>query len=180
MRRWLPVLSTVLLLLTGCKKDNATPDQGLPPATTSGAETLGFQLNGDAWVPGGQRCGIYGCTDNKVEASAYPQGGRLHLLVSATRTGFQLDQAFTLTLDSLVGVGTYPLDTPQTQLTFADNRQGTTYQSSARLGGSVTITKIDTVAWIVSGTFRGRLANVDKPASTVEIQTGRFDVLYNR
>ncbi len=44
-----------LILATACKKHNSHPtdSNGLPPATQTGANTLGFLLNGEAWIPAG-------------------------------------------------------------------------------------------------------------------------------
>jgi hypothetical protein len=188
MKTFLPALFVTALLLGGCQKSDPSPDSGLPPATATGAETLGFRLDGTAWQPAGQRCGIYGCRDNRVEASAYVDSrGRRHLLLTAERTDGSRNESFVLQLDSLAGPGTYRATAggpgatggeAGTKLYFADSRQGRQYQSRPGTA-SITITRLDTVQSIVAGTFEGQLSSLGGPG-TVQVGSGRFDVLYNR
>jgi hypothetical protein len=188
----LPYLALLAALpFQSCKKSGADPKSELPAATTTGAETLGFRVFGGVWVPAGRVCGIYGCADNQVEASAYRNpDGTLNLQISAYRTGTRLNQAFVLTVDSLGGSGVYParLTVPKSngghvnnQLSFTDNEfGGVAYQSLLNGATTITITKVDTVQSIVSGTFEGRLDESTNAGRTIELTDGRFDVLYNR
>lgn len=176
-----------LATLASCRKADVDPQTALPPATTIGAETLGFSLDGSAWLPAGQRCGIYGCFDNKVEASSYVANGRRQLLLTADRTDGGRNESFLLQLDSLAGPGVYRTNSgcpgatggeAGTKLYFANSRQSQQYQSQPGTA-TITITKVDTVQNIVSGTFEGQLNSLSG-AGTVQVSSGRFDVLYNR
>ncbi|RTQ47780.1 hypothetical protein EJV47_17825 [Hymenobacter gummosus] len=184
----LPLVAGAALLLGSCRQTDTSPTAGLPPATATGAETLGFHCDGEVWTPAGQRCGLYGCRDNRVEASSYVDGrGRRHLLLTAERTDGRRQEYFVLQLDSLAGPGTYrataggPSATGAeagTKLYFADSRQDRQYQS--RPGTArITITHLDTVRSIVAGTFEGQLFGLSG-AGTVQLGSGRFDVLFNR
>lgn len=56
MNRKLP-LSLCLLLTqcSQCKKDDPAPEEQLPPATQTGANTLGCLVNGQPYTPGGYK-----------------------------------------------------------------------------------------------------------------------------
>jgi hypothetical protein len=166
----------------------ADPVPGLPPATATGARTLGFVLDGRAgWVPAGQRCGLYGCTDNQVQASSYVEGGRRRLLLTAVRTDGRRNDAFVLQLDSLAGPGTYRATAggpgatgaeAGAKLYFATRRPGQQYQSRPG-SATITIRRIDTVQQIVAGTFEGELTGLEPATGRVRLHQGRFDVRYN-
>lgn len=48
------ILRTIVLSAgCKCKKDVTNPKEQLPSATENGANTLGFLLNGEVWVPKG-------------------------------------------------------------------------------------------------------------------------------
>ncbi|MBH8570338.1 hypothetical protein KB206_15710 [Microvirga sp. STS02] len=173
--------------LSSCQKANVDPQTALPPSTTTGAETLGFSLDGNTWIPAGQRCGIYGCADNKVEASSYVANGHRQLLLTAVRTDGGRNESFILQLEALTGPGVYRATAggpgatggeAGTKLYFANSRQGLQYQSQPGTA-TITITRLDTVQNIVAGTFEGQLSNLSGTGS-VQVGSGRFDVLYNR
>ncbi|MFC6222240.1 hypothetical protein ACFP2F_03215 [Hymenobacter artigasi] len=189
MKRSIFAHATVLALvvLTSCQKTDADPQTALPPATSTGAETLGFSLEGSAWVPAGRRCGIYGCSDNKVEASSFVTNGRRELLLTAARTDGSRNESFILQLEALTGPGVYRATAvgpgatggeAGTKIYFANSRQSLEYQSQPGTA-TITITKLDTVQNIVSGTFEGQLSRLGG-SGAVQVSSGRFDVLYNR
>jgi hypothetical protein len=176
----------IVLVLTSCQKDDINPNE-LPPASSTGAETLGFLIDGSGWAPAGRTCGIYGCADNKVEASSSVANGRRQLLLTAARTDGSRNESFILQLDSLPGPGEYRSNSSGpgatggeagTKIYFANSREGRQYQSQPGTA-TITITKVDTVQNIVSGTFEGQLSRLDG-SGTVQVSSGRFDVLYNR
>lgn len=183
----LPSLS-LFFGLTACDKEAAEPLAQLPPATATGAETLGLLADAQPWLPAGQRCGLYGCTDNRVEASAYVLGGRRRLLITAARTDGRRNESFVLQLDSLAGPGVYRATAggpgatggeAGTKLYFADSRRSRQYQSRPGTA-TITITAVDTVRSIVAGTFAGRLESLSAGDAPRQISSGRFDVRYNR
>jgi len=183
----LPIFAlATLLALSSCQKNDISPNE-LPPATSTGAETLGFLVDNSGWAPAGRTCGIYGCSDNKVEASSYVANGRRLLLLIADRTDGSRNESFQLQLDSLAGPGVYRSNSGGpgatggeggTKLYFANSKQSQQYQSRPGTA-TITITKVDTVQNIVSGTFEGQLTSLSGTAA-VQVAGGRFDVLYNR
>ncbi|RAK62101.1 hypothetical protein [Hymenobacter edaphi] len=187
----LPLITGLLAALTalpGCDKSGAEPRAALPAATATGAETLGFRLGGAAWLPAGQRCSIYGCTDNRVEASSHLSGRRRFLLLTAARTDGSRNESFVLQIDSLAGPGVYRATAggpgatggeAGTKLYFTDSRRGRQYQSQPGTA-RIIITVVDTVHNLVAGTFEGQLPNLRAGEPAVQISSGRFDVLFNR
>ena len=57
MKQTLTILTILFSIVTfscsSCKKEIAIDNSGLPPATQTGANTLGFTLNGQPWTPQG-------------------------------------------------------------------------------------------------------------------------------
>ena len=56
MKTYLLLLATIILCSLQCRKTprpTVTDIPGLPPATQTGANTLGFLLNGQPWTPQG-------------------------------------------------------------------------------------------------------------------------------
>lgn len=191
MNKCLYAAGLALLAFASCSKSDNAPKEGLPPITERGAETLGFEWNGSIWVPGGQQCGIYGCYDNKVEAIAFKtrSGKALSFQLSANYNSARRNEAFILTIDSLTGPGVYQAKVVRqgpagpvvaNQLYFADNERQATYQSLQDAATTITISKVDTVNWIVAGTFEGQLQSFSPVGNPAMLKNGRFDVLYNR
>lgn len=113
--------------------------------------------------------------------------GRRHLQLTANRTDGSRNESFILQLEALTGPGVYRATAggpgatggeAGTKLYFANSRQGREYQSQPGTA-TITITKVDTVQHIVSGSFEGQLSSLSG-SGTVPVSSGRFDVLYNR
>ncbi len=170
-----------LLLLTQCSKckDGPAPaDQTslLPPATQTGANTFGCLINGQAYTPEG-RIGL-GANFN-ISYDPTFQGG--YLSVSTYRV---LEQSHKLRL-SLVCVpvaasGTYSLNLNGGMggATYIDSRLSSpcdeVFRSSVSYRtGTLTITRLDVQARIISGTFDMKFVRAG--CDTIRITQGRFD-----
>jgi hypothetical protein len=190
---YLPIfLGTCGLLLAGCT-NSTTPEPALllPPATTVGANTLGFQVDGRVWTTYGQTCVFSGpCRDNTLSASVgrRPAGLQTLLVTTQLRTA-QYTESFLLQLDSVKGPGIYHCSPHFTGLVsplpsgFAlqDNR---TTEATHRLALStatasrIVLTQVDTVRHIIAGTFEGQLRQTWTPYLTSQLTQGRFDIHY--
>ena len=53
MKHKLLSLLSIALLLMQCKKDEPSPEEQLPAATQTGANTFGCLINGQTWEPNG-------------------------------------------------------------------------------------------------------------------------------
>ena len=186
MKPYLLLPLAVALLAVGCKKDETDPN-GLPPATQDGKNTAGFLLNGQPWLPklsptstgpypvGISLTRIQGLSRLSVSFSRYQDNDNrqsLGLYISGIK------QPGTFALNQLIDpyvisgpqppYGVYAINAPSPRRSFYTG-------SDAR--GQVIITRFDTVARIVAGTFEAKLKE-DGGADSLSITQGRFDIKF--
>jgi len=166
-------LLAALLTLSQCKKDNADPLDKLPPATQTGANTFGCLINGQAWTPKGYN----GAPNYSVSYDPSYRNGTLN--VSAYRytgTGANDFQTVGFFSDSLRSIGSYPLTiVGHQEAVFIDLVTGCRFQSRDNhyRRGTLTITRLDLQAGVISGTFAFTLY---KPGcDSIRVTNGRFD-----
>ena len=164
MRTILLLLST-LFIFVSWDKDNdkpANPVSQLPPATQTGANTFGCLINGEPFV-----------VSNTSQQTAIYQGGGVQ---------FGAGGVYIVVLDPFeIGVNYQFMDLGQGQARvryFEDpNPQlGCHYEYNDTYQGTVRFTKIDTVNYIISGTFE--FSTVNENCEDVKITNGRFDMQY--
>ena len=187
MKPYLLLPLAVALLAAGCKKDDTDPN-GLPPATQDGKNTAGFLLNGQPWLPAKNPSlpanptvgALYGPLTQRVlrlsvslyryQDSNNSQGINLYISGIRQPGSFQFNQK----IDPLIisgpqpHYGFYSVITPSPRRSFYTG-------SDAR--GQVIITRFDTVARIVAGTFEAKLKEDGGPDS-LSITQGRFDIKF--
>lgn len=169
----------ILLLLTAftlscCNNDDDKPqnpiDQ-LPPATQTGANTFGCLINGEPFV-----------VSNTSNQTAIYQGGGLliggqksidnnfsqvSIFISETSIGEIISENNSYVLNSnSVPKGEYYIE-----------NQNCFYFTSSNYSGSITITKLDNINFIVSGTFEFKSIS-DNCEGIIDITNGRFDLQY--
>ena len=170
------LVCSVLIILFSCKKKV----EELPPATQTGAHTFGAKLDGNFWVPAGFGPFPAG---NMLESRLMPNND---LYINARNFASSPNETeFELFLKGVTGPGTYLLNATTGYPTAAVSygyyiKRNITPQNewitSAQYAGSVTITKIDTVAWFVSGTFQFAAININNTPQPISVTEGRFDV----
>ena len=162
------LLLVALLSLTQCKKSDPTPESQLPAATQTGANTFGCLLNGQPWQP-------FGTGNYSIYYDPLYRHGTIN--ISATRPDGANDyQTITLGSDSLKSVGQYPLTILKHQeALFIDTKTGCRFLSGDPhyRKGTLTITRLDTQAGIIAGTFEFTLAKAG--CDTIKVTQGRFD-----
>ncbi|MDQ2770013.1 MAG: DUF6252 family protein [Bacteroidota bacterium] len=156
-------LAAVLLSASSCKKDG--PEAGLPAATQEGKNTFGCLVDGQLFVPL-PPAGINSSSRDPLEASKY----RTDILVSGRGNGY-VDFA----LRNAFQPGTYSLGETRTGSYGSHDVSAGTYYTDAAHSGTVTLTRIDTVARIASGTFQFTALDF-RSGKTVTVTDGRFDV----
>ncbi len=169
-------LFLLLLLLCSCKKEITE----LPPATETGAQTFGAKVNGSFWVPQGF-AGLG--AGNKLEARMMPNNdfyiNARNFASSPNETEFQLF------LKGVTAPGVYLFNTdvghPSTSASYAYYvKRNLTPQNewvtSSQYSGAVTVTKVDMVNRIVSGTFQFEAINLYNSPQPITVTEGRFDV----
>ncbi len=188
---WRPALwlLAVTLAAAGCKKDDA---EALPQATQSGANTFGCKVNGEVWVPGGYRTSSGKLKKFSVYYSPTPvwspsTKGRFAL--TAYRENDDHDDNVIIAIDSLVAPGIYLLNTrtppypaqtpyPNHGAYLTSRPAAATYVTGPAHTGSITITRLDTAAHIISGTFSFTAGPYSGTTNTVQVSDGRFDINY--
>lgn len=176
MKQLLIVL-TLILTLSCCKDDDVTPinpiDQ-LPPATQTGANTFGCLLDGKAFLPDGRHLSL-DCVYQFVD-------GGYHFALQGNRRD---NNSILVGL----GIGTQNLEINQNQTyDIAQHEDGYTSgvyffgtfinYTTSTYTGKLTITKLDQINQIVSGTFWYDIK--DHNDVVHHIREGRFDMRYTQ
>lgn len=166
-----------VIALASCKKEI----KELPPATQTGANTFGLKINGEMWVPQGF-AGI--SADDLLKARKL---GNILIITAQNFASSPTETEFEMKLYGITGAGTYLLNTNTnypngpTNYGYHVKRKLTPLDewiTSAAQNGSVTISKLDTVARIVSGTFQFNAENDMDASRTIAVTEGRFDIKY--
>ena len=167
------LLLAALLGLSQCKKNNPAPEEQLPPATQTGANTMGCLVNGQPWTPQGND----GYSNYSISYDQNPYG-----VFDASAYRYQQEptnnyQYLILFARELRGPQSYDLrDLINTRVSWKDRLTGCDFNSDdagTYHKGTLTITRLDLQAGIIAGTFDFVLA---KPGcDTVRITQGRFD-----
>lgn len=178
-------LLLALVLLVACKKDNIDPD-GLVRATQQGKNTGDFLLNGTPFnpkprvtAPANKPVGAYWYHRRKGDSSVNIS------LFREENDG--TDRIVDILISNLFAAGSYPITdavnpnvVPGAQSYIQYTAPGTypaayTYfLTGPDAPGQVIITRFDTVARVVSGTFEAQLQKYKGPES-LSITKGRFD-----
>ena len=165
---WLP-----LLLLVGCHKKDPSPEEQLPTATQSGANTFGCLVNGQPWTPKGNN----GSSNYSVSYDRAYRKGTLNVgTYRYIGTGANDYQLVGFYADSIPTPGTYSLAiVNHHEGIFLDRTKTCQFPGNDPYyrKGSLTITRLDVQAGIISGTFEFTLARPG--CDTVRVTQGRFD-----
>ena len=169
----------ILILITTftlscCNKEDDNPqnpiDQ-LPLATQTGANTFGCLINGEPFV----------VSNTSNQTAIYQDGGLLiggqksinnnltqvSIFISETSIGEIISENNSYVLNSnSVPKGEYYIE-----------NQNCFYFTSSNYSGSITITKLDNINFIVSGTFEFKSIS-DNCEGIIDITNGRFDLQY--
>lgn len=170
------IIGLSVFFLSACKKKI----DELPPATQTGANTLGAKVNGEFWIP--QGFGPFPANDI-LEARIFPNNDLTIKAQNFSKSPTETE--FELFITNVAAPGVYPLNTAVSYprmtasygyfvkrvLTPSDEWITTTTAT-----GTVTITRIDRVNMIVSGTFELNPASLYNSGQTLSITEGRFDL----
>lgn len=174
--------SSIFFLSVSCKKQPVDQLSLLPPATQTGANTFGCLVNGRAFIPKTKGLLTGGGGGAPIQSQ--------YMLISANGTVFYIAARRDIDNGSADGVdvSTDSLKISEGEIlpltkSFTPGRAAgfyginlTSYQTNTNATGQLTITHLDTIKQIVSGTFYFNA--VSKVGDTVRITNGRFDVHY--
>jgi hypothetical protein len=161
-----------------CKEKTATNTDipGLPPATQTGANTLGFLLNGVPWVPEGP---------NNLSMDYDPGFNDGILGIVAYRKILYVDNSvFSFGIQDSINFMTFPKTIPVSksslaQFSFTDKAfcERIHYDTTVFRSGELIITLLDNRNRVISGKFNTVLYN-PICGDTIKITNGRFDMKF--
>ena len=182
------LLLPLLIILFSCNKEDdkpADPVDQLPPATQTGANTVGSLVNGEAFLPKGG-----GMSGNKNCFYQFVEGGYHFGLQFTNKTGNDTKGIDLYTKFATISEGEkYQLNIPYSPFHNPGRGGGYShrnftekiedlYYTTSEATGEMTITKLDFENNIVSGTFWFDAINDD--GEIVEIREGRFDMRFTQ
>lgn len=182
----------LMFTLSACLKESSPSNFTLPEATRAGLNTLGFEYDAGVFVNYGKVCFItIGCKEN-TDADFYTNDGQVRVqadrvlkqngsLVSREGFAIYVETGFR-------GVRVYDSQKGDLLSMAYDIEKGgqtTTYMLDPQDPVSmVTLTRVDSAAGILSGSFSARLFrrtavgfDVD-PSDSFVVRNGRFDIKY--
>ncbi|WP_426669157.1 DUF6252 family protein [Mucilaginibacter sp. McL0603] len=171
------VMTFLIMTLLSCKKQPVDQLSLLPPATQTGANTFGCLVNGFAIIPGNRSLvtgpllsceyGLYskGYLFNLTSGGKERSGNFASVTVETDSLKISEGETIPLTKFGIPGYAAG---------IYIENLPIQTTNDNAR--GQLTITHLDTIHQIVSGTFYFNAVNTN--GDTVKITDGRFDMHY--
>ncbi len=139
----------------------------LPPLTTSGENTFGCLVNGEALI-----------ADHSLDITAIYQQGKLQLGGGQEDNDIDKDLDFVLEdpLEENVFYELTNFPIHRSKFRDRDSSKNCLYDFENTFKGHLTFTKIDRTNFIISGTFE--FSTVTEDCDTVHITDGRFDMQY--
>ena len=194
MKNLLFLFATVLTL-SCCSKDDTTPQDKLPEATTTGANTAGCYINGELLVPKNAPLDFtsgpksYGLTTGAGNNFHPPIIGDDYKYIRITNLKDKGGDFIYLQVNNMEkGAGIYTIDQSNNEFfmdgpnnahvivqTFDGVNLGKVFLSGPN-AGTITYTRFDYPNGIYSGTFNLIVYNKDNPNETIKITDGRFDI----
>lgn len=184
------LLLAALLGLTQCKKQGAEPQEQLPEATQTGQNSAGCRVDGQLWLPRHNGTTISGNPIPAVSAVWRKAPTGAHPLALSFSKYIDQEHAHNQTgvflyLPNITQPGTFVLDqaanpqvvngpTAYAAFTFYRPSPDQELLSGPAAPGRLVVTRLDTVARIVSGTFEFT-ARQASGGPTVRVSEGRFD-----
>jgi hypothetical protein len=171
------ILAVTLVSLSGlfCKKESG--GNTLPAATTNGANTMGFIVNGEVWRPY-YKCGFLRnpCGKSAINVAS------IFVNVSFLRERDKKLSQFFITTKDFKTISSTGEKIDSVFAGFdAENYtpDGVGIYNGPLPGSSYKITRYDTVAQIISAEFYLILAENRPNADTIIIKSGRYDFKFN-
>lgn len=175
--------NTLLLLLIAttfcfarCVKE-PVGNNGLPPATQTGANTLGFLLNGQPWTPKG----FNGSANLSLYYDPSFRGGVFNISAyKIQNNNSNAMENIIIASDSIQTIGEINFGKKNFTVIYQDFSNSScrmdTRDSAVIVTGSCTITKLNKLNQIFSGKFEFTFKKAGCP--DVQITQGRFDLKY--
>ena len=168
------IMILAMILFAACEREAPQPTDPLdllPPATQTGENTLGFLLDGEPWTPNRLFQGQYRESDSAFLAACEN--------VIFDENGQNSGQGFSIFIRKLTNTGNYILSIlPNSRGSYTRLDVGCRYITFDRNPGTLTISRFDTVARVIAGTFSFAAVSEDNCQDTLLVTHGRFDVSF--
>ncbi len=155
-----------------CRKDK----DGLPKATEEGKNTFGCEVDGAIFIPKD----VVTVPITPGLSSYYDERKKLfHLFATEPRNEDGFKRNIFLEIQDL-RQGMNAIDEKNKALVVFSKRyqQDQYFKTNVTTGGTLTITRLDTVANIISGTFSFKAVPRLNPGPNIHVTDGRFDITY--
>lgn len=190
MNRFSLLPSLALLLTAACTKET-DPQPQLPAATQTGQNTAGCRVDGRVWLPAGD----FLVSGAPVRAVYQRVGGAYQLTILLERLPDEAGDPFgqtaiRLSAPNAPSPGTFALNQlvdprlgagnpPHAAFIYAKPSPDQQLLTGPQAEGRLVITRLDTVARVVAGTFEftGR-EQAGGGGASVQVTEGRFDVRF--
>ncbi len=166
----------IICLAVACSKKDIcdNPIDCLPPATQTGAGTIGCLINGQPFSPGGsqfsgptQQANYNTDLEGELYFSLIAINKKTNKAIGINISGMEINQGETYDLR---------YDEEISKLVIYDSGFSI-YETGYSHTGEITFFKFDDINGIVSGTFW--FDAINEEGEVVEIREGRFDMKYN-
>ncbi|HEV3222728.1 MAG TPA: hypothetical protein VGZ90_07610 [Puia sp.] len=177
------LLFILLLANLQCKKSHPPPNI-LPPMTQDGKNTFGCMVNGEVWIPYSQ-CGLINflthCEELQSVVTPFDTTSKLPLEVDLFASRKIGQGSFTSFIIRTRILKTGKFDSSFIVIYTRDSISYYLQYPISHVSNAITVTKLDTVNKIVSGTFYFTLYNSSYgfTSDSLVVTDGRFDVTYN-
>lgn len=155
----------IMCISFSCQKEK------LPKATEKGANTFGCKIDGKVFVPK-DALALPGLTASYNESSR-----TLEIYCTEPNTGSKRSVSIIIQ-DLQTGNNVLDYNNRANVYLFERNQPDQYYETNATTGGVLTITRLDTVANIISGTFSFQAALRPDNSKILNVTDGRFDITY--
>lgn len=173
------LLFFILILFYGCKKNEnpcAALTEKLPNLTSQGNNTFGCKVNGEDWVAY-KNIPLFNINNEQKIGTSLNTGNDLLTIIANRDISMEgcdtLNQRMSLSIDSLLA------GTPDflAHTSLINYQESCSYKIDTTKFNNVTITTLDTVNAILSGSFDLQFISNDCN-DTILVTEGRFDVIY--
>jgi hypothetical protein len=178
MKTYILLLAFITVCLVQCRKPSSskrTDVPGLPPATQTGANTLGFLLNGQPWTPQGSN----GTANLSIDFD--PGFNKGIFSIVAYKFNTTTSEQFIIGIRDSLNYLNIPIVLRLSPISL----YSISYKNSCDYwnqlpevfsSGELSISKLDKSARIIAGTFNATLFRNN--CDTIKITQGRFDMRF--
>ena len=176
------LLLAITIGFTQCCKEKPTNSDdnnlpGLPPATQTGANTLGFLLNGEPWTPAGNN----GTANLSID---FDPGFNNGIFGVSAYNGIAVNNVeyFGIGITDSLNFKTAPFSLSlynKSIYSLLFQRNSCDYlwiDPLVKASGSLTISRLDRTNNVIAGTFNATL--IKEGCDTIKITEGRFDMKF--